>query len=520
MLNEEVKKGVQWVQLHCPQTRAKSNKAVKYCKQWGVEKLRHFLAGADALAASRAFYKWLDLRQFLANRRNVRKFIEVRTSHRIYSLLNTLCVRQLRGGFVHWGDQAGLAREAEQTRSAVRICSIARGFNGRRRAARMLRDLGAKKIQGCFRMRKSRRLANALMEQKEMDGKARYLQGRYRNYRSRVFAKAVLGSKREERGARVLQARVRGRSDRRRAGGMRRARKEKVGATSVQRTYRGYRGRRRVKEIRTERERAAAASVIQRRYRGVQGQLLFAARKERVKERVKAWGVIASAWRGHRGHKARGEAIGRRKGKEKALAAKIQQAAVRNKAAKCAQRAYRTHRFLMSFMKKTKERKKRWMAEAEKRATEDFVGARGVQGVGRGFLARRRVGRVREREREREEEKAEMNRAAGGMQNKFRGFQAKKAVGRKREKKIFADAEQKRRWQAENDEGMRAEMDEQDRAARLMQGKARMYGARKKVGKVREGRRVKEEEEEMERAAKVLQGKVRVRVGVWGGERG
>jgi len=63
-------------------------------------------------------------------------------------------------------------------------------------------------------------------------------------------------------------------------------------------------------------------------------------------------------------------------------------------------------------------------------------------------------------------------------------------------------------------------MDEQDRAARLMQGKARMYGARKKVGKVREGRRVKEEEEEMERAAKVLQGKVRVRVGVWGGERG
>ena len=38
-LNAQVKKGVQWVQLNCP-TAVKNNRAKKYCKQWGVEKVR------------------------------------------------------------------------------------------------------------------------------------------------------------------------------------------------------------------------------------------------------------------------------------------------------------------------------------------------------------------------------------------------------------------------------------------------------------------------------------------------
>ena len=101
MLNGEVKKGVQWVQLHCP-TAAKNNRAKKYCKQWGVEKLKRFLVTQDKAVGGKAFSKWLDFVQYGRNVDNVRLFVRIKACSKIYNMLSTFCLRQTAHGLNQW----------------------------------------------------------------------------------------------------------------------------------------------------------------------------------------------------------------------------------------------------------------------------------------------------------------------------------------------------------------------------------------------------------------------------------
>ena len=104
------------------------------------------------------------------------------------------------------------------------------------------------------------------------------------------------------------------------------------------------------------------------------------------------------------------------------------------------------------------------------------------------------MNRKRQQKRDREEQDS----AATKLQNRFRGFEAKKTVQKKRDNKRLMEEERKKRWQAQHDDELRKELEEQDKAARVMQGKARQYGARKKVNK-------KRLERERHKAAKIIQ---------------
>ena len=486
MLNEEVKKGVQWVQLNCPAPN-KNNRAKKYCKQWGVEKLKHFLAGHDMHSLSHAFYKWLDLRQYITNQKNVQNYIKIKTSHKIYSMLFTFCSRQLANGFNHWLNNVISDRNAEFNRCSIQIERIVRGFLDRRWTMVLRREASAKKIQGCFRMRKSRKLANAMKEKKQMHDAAAFLQRRYRDYQSRKMARTIVHAKKMERGARMIQNRWRTRNSMMRVTEMREAKAQRESATLLQRRFRGFEARRDVAKMKREREMNAAANTIQRRYRGVQGQLKYAMKKLEKDSSNK----IANCWRVY---KAKQTTAGKMQAflkkkqmEEEDRAARIMQGRVRMYGSKKVVNARR------------EEKRRRLEAE------EQDAAARLMQGKVRGYAARKRVNAMRQDKREIEEQ----DDAATKMQNKFRGFQARKTVKQKREQNKFMETERKKRWQAENDENIRAELEEQDRAARLMQGKARMYGARRKTNKLRARKQKEIEDAEMDNAARILQGRAK-----------
>ncbi|GMH71375.1 hypothetical protein TrLO_g3871 [Triparma laevis f. longispina] len=457
-LNAEVKKGVQWVQLNCP-TRVKNNRAKKYCKQWGVEKLKRFLMGQDASIQTYALSKWLDFVQYKRNVENVDKFIKVKTCTKIYTLLTTFCQRQVASAFVTWNNFIVDQRNKEYEMCSIEIERLVRGFLGRRFAHEVLRDASACKIQNRFKCRKAARITDGLREERRRHNAARLLQNKYRGYTEIKGAMLVCQGKREQKGALCIQNKWRGKKAKDSVGKRREEKEMNNSASLLQRRFRGFEGRKAYEKKREEKRRNDAASVIQRKYRGMQGQLVYAMKKLEKDSAIS----IQGCWRCYLAKKTAG--------------GKMQLLNLKNKSCKSIQRAFRTYRFLMKFNKKAHERKLRWMKEA----TERDSAARVLQGKARQWNAKKKVARRRQAKKDKEE----MDEAAAKLQTRFRGFQAKKTVGNKRENKRLMEEEKKKRWQAQHDESLRMELEEQDKAARVMQGKARQFGARKQVAKKR-----------------------------------
>ncbi|GMH96731.1 hypothetical protein TrVE_jg14031 [Triparma verrucosa] len=470
-LNAEVKKGVQWVQLNCP-TSVKNNRAKKYCKQWGVEKLKRFLMGQDASIQTYALSKWLDFVQYKRNVENVDKFIKVKTCTKIYMMLTTFCQRQVASAFVQWNNYAVDQRNREYEYCSIEIERLVRGFLGRRFAHEVLRDASACKIQNRFKCRKAARITDGLREERRRHNAARLLQNKYRGYTEIKGAMLVVQGKREQKGALCIQNKWRGKKAKDTVMAKREAKEMNDSASLLQRRFRGFEGRKAYEKKKLEKQRNDAACVIQRKYRGMQGQLVYAMKKLEKDSAIS----IQGCWRCYLA--------------KKTTAGKMQLMNLRHKSAKSIQKSFRTYRFLMKFNKKAHERKLRWM----KQATEEDNAARVMQGKARQWNARKKVAKKRQAKKDKEE----MDAAAAKLQNRFRCYEAKKTVGKKRESKKLMEEEKKRRWQAQHDESLRMELEEQDKAARVMQGKARQFGARKQVAKKRKLR-------DQHKAAKCIQ---------------
>ncbi|GMI22803.1 hypothetical protein TeGR_g14543 [Tetraparma gracilis] len=457
-LQAEVKKGVQWVQLHCP-TSVKNNRAKKYCKQWGVEKLKRFLMGQEAGATHRAFETWLDYCQFGRNTENLQKYIKIKACSKIYSMLTTFCLRQQAHGLNQWKNAVIAERNREYNYCSIEMERIVRGFLGRCYTKELRRDAAACKIQNRWKCKKAGEITKALRAQKEKNDAATFLQTRYRNYRSRGEAKAIMWGKKENKSATLLQSRMRGRDDRARVQRLREEKEMNKSAGIMQRRFRGFEARKEVVAKREEKRRNDAASKIQRKQRGLTGQLIFAHKKLEKDSANKIQGAV-------RIHLAK-----------KTTAGKLQAYMHKKKV----EEEDKAARILQGKTRQFSARKRVGTMRAEKEAAEQDKAARIMQGKTRQFNARKKV----EKKRAQKTEEMEQNQAATIMQGRFRMHESKKLVNRKKESKRFEEEEKKRRWEAQNDATLAAEMEEQDKAARIMQGKARQFGARKEVNKKR-----------------------------------
>ena len=470
-LQSEVKKGVQWVQLNCP-AAVKSNRAKKYCKQWGVEKLKRFLMGQDSSNLVQGFNKWMDFVQFNRNMDNIDKFIEIKTCHKIFTLLSTFCLRQQGTAFGHWSNVCTMQRNREFQMSSVEIQRLTRGFLGRRFAHEVLRDSSACKIQNRWKCKKAKGITEGLRIQKQRNDAATLLQRKYRGYEDRKAAIWVVQGKREQRGALKIQSRWRGRGDRDRVNKLREEKEMNDGASLLQRRFRGFEARKEVARKKREKEMSEAASVIQRRYRGVQGQLIYAHKKlERDSSNT-----IQGAWRCYKA--------------KQTTAGKLQEYLKKKRA----EEEDRAARIMQGRARQYDARKRVNKLRRDKEDAEQDHAARILQNRARGFGARKRVAKMKADKLEKEE----MDYAATKLQGRFRMRDAKKTVSNKRENKKRMEEEQRRRWQAQHDEQLRLELEEQDKAARVMQGKARQFGARKQLNKKRKQR-------DQAKAAKVIQ---------------
>ncbi|GMI10429.1 hypothetical protein TrRE_jg8058, partial [Triparma retinervis] len=470
-LNSEVKKGVQWVQLNCP-TAVKNNRAKKYCKQWGVEKLKRFLMGQDASNLVKGFEKWKDYVQFGKNVESVDKFIRVKTCYKIFTMLSTFCLRQQGSALTHWNNVMVMQRNKEFNTCCIEIQRLVRGFLGRAFAHEVLRDASACKIQNRWKCKKAKAITDGLRVQKERNDAATLLQRRYRGYKDVESAKFFVQGKREEKGALAIQTRWRGRGDREKVAKLKEEKEMNDSASVLQRRFRGFEARREVAKKKREREMHEAASVIQRRYRGVQGQLIYAHKKL---ERDSA-NMIAGAWRVY---------------KAKQTTAGKMQAFLKKKQMEEEDRAARV---LQGRARMYGARRKTGELRKAKQDKEEDQAARILQNRARGFHARKRVNRMKEQKADKEEQDS----AATLLQGRFRIREAKKSCNNKRENNRRMEEEKKRRWQAQHDADLRKEMEEQDKAARIMQGKARQFGAKKAVGR-------KRRERDRQNASKIIQ---------------
>ena len=457
-LNAEVKKGAQWVQLNCP-TNNPTNRAKKYAKQWGAEKLKRFLLSQDAATSGKAFLKWLDYCQHQRNAENLIKYIKVKACVKIFTMLSTFCLRQQAQYLNRWRNAVIVERNREYNAAANSINKVVRGFNGRCEAKELRRDAAACKIQNRWKCKKAKQLTEALRVQKTHNDAASFLQRRYRNYRSRGFARAIMWEKKENKSATLLQSRIRGRDDRARAQRLRDEKERNGSAALLQSRYRGFTAKKEVAKKREEKRRNDAASRIQRKQRGLNGQLIYA-RKKLEKDSADK---IRSAWRIHLA--------------KKTTAGKLQEYMLKKKA-EARDKASRTiQRMAVVYFARNITRRLR----AKKLRAEQEAASLPIQRMVRVHFARSIARRIRARQAE----AAEQGEAATLMQSSFRRHESKKLLSRKKQTKMFEEEEKKKRWAAQNDKAMALEMEEQSKAAKIMQGKARQYGARKAVNKKR-----------------------------------
>jgi hypothetical protein len=460
ILNNKVKLGVQWVKLNCPVVQETRNtRADEFCKKWGAEKLKGWLVKQDNSRLGKVWAIWQDYVQYYRNRDNVILYTKIKSCSKIYTMLYTFIRRTIASGLNQWKNKVISERNHEYRTSSVSIQRIIRGFNSRNYVKELVKDNAACMIQNKWKSRKARIVTDALRERKRNNDAAKYLQDRFRNYRKRGAAISILIDKRQNKSATILQSRIRGREDRERVKRLKEEREQQKSASVLQSRFRGYEARKEVQLKRKEKKRVDAAKRLQKWRRGVAGQLAYA-RKKLVKESANK---IQGAVRIHLAKKTTA-------GKLQAYMHKKKMEA-QGTAARKIQGA--GHVYLARKRMNVIRNVKRNLLEAE--------AAVKIQGTSRQFLARRKV----QKRRQQKSDDEEQDHAATILQGKFRQHESRKLVARKKQSKRFEEEEKKRRWQAQNDATLAAEMAEQDKAARVMQGKARQFGARKQVNKKR-----------------------------------
>ena len=395
----------------------------------------------------------------------------------IRAALRIQCRWRIRQGglALHLKRQAKAQLLIEQQEAALRIQAIHRGRKGRRayvsKRANMLHGeeekSAALRIQNMQRgknarrdmlKRRAQREAAELRKAEEalMVQMAVRVQCAWRAKNGRFaynLKKQAMRMRREEEAEKAAQIQALYRGKQARAA-LAEKREQGAAATKMQCLYRGRQGR---ADFLEHREQSQAAGTVQNAFRGKQARKEVAYRRklhadaeyaESERLRIESW------------EKAEAKRI-----EEERVHQELVQAAVR---VQCAWRA-KNGRFAYNLKKQAMRMRREEEAEA---ATK-------LQSMMRGKQARREVQDRRElRERELVRAKKEREKASVVIQNRVRGKKAKGELARRREAKRLQEEEV-----------------EQSGAALKIQGKFRMKGAKKKVGKLRADKQAKADRE-------------------------
>ena len=350
--------------------------------------------------------------------------------------------RGRKGRRAYVAKRADLLHGEEEKSAALRIQSMQRGKNARRDMLKRRAQREAEEL---------RKAEEALMVQMAVRVQCAW---RAKNGRFAYnLKKQAMRMRREEEAEKAAQIQALYRGKQARAA-LAEKREQGAAATKMQCLYRGRQGR---ADFLEHREQSQAAGTVQNAFRGKQARKEVAYRRklhadaeyaESERLRIESW------------EKAEAKRI-----EEERVHQELVQAAVR---VQCAWRA-KNGRFAYNLKKQAMRMRREEEAEA---ATK-------LQSMMRGKQARREVQDRRElRERELVRAKKEQEKASVVIQNRVRGKKAKGELARRREVKRLQEEEV-----------------EQSGAALKIQGKFRMKGAKKKVGKLRADKQAKADRE-------------------------
>ena len=371
-LDLEVKKGVQWVQQHCPVTNIR---AQMYCKRWGMEKLNAQLTRLQNSRVSAAFHKWVDVTEMERCQELAERYLRWKGSRLMIQIFHNFMFMKLNSAWNTWTSATRAMILQEKIFNAILIEKMVRGLLARLRVRMVIRNNGAIPMQALWRGHVARKYVARLIWEKQRNEAALRIQLAYRSYIVRKFQKTAQAEQYRAWSVVNLQRVVRGHLARVRVRRIRRQRLELHATCLIQAWYRGCKARKYVRMIIMVREREAAVTVIQAQWR--------AWRSRQYVARLRAAVEAAATEEQIRLKEERLAAARQRDAEKKAAATRIQQV---QRAKVARQEAQRRRE------EKAKQDAARAKAEAEvqtERARE--VAAKKMQATVRGHAARKEV---------------------------------------------------------------------------------------------------------------------------------
>ena len=506
-LDEKVQEGIDWVQANCPVTNIR---AQQYCQKHGLEKLESLFNRIAYQKLIAVFRKWTECVDYEKNQEKVGNYMKWKGSRRLIKMVQEWDLKQLMSGYDKWHHTVQHLRLVEHGKAATKIQRIARGFLARRRVGRMRKNFAAVQIQRVGRGMIGRIYARGKSWERKRHRAACVIQNRWRGYEGRQFAKVIAKKKRELAAAECIQRAWRGYISRGIASVIRQQRKEHQMACRIQNLWRTRVARRLVSTMRAAIAEEEAALYIQTWWRGIlgarEGKARIMARRRIILRETSAMKIqgawrcflarekvyhrrlesaalrVQCAWRARSGRmayhlkkqaKAQIEREEREAAEKVAAMVREQQALQRIKEQEEQEQASLKiqNRFRIKAAKKDlasrREAARQHKMSAEQRALETKMALR-IQCAWRGRKGRLGAHLKMQARREVEREERE---AALKIQTTFRGKQGRNAFNAKRQ------AENEKAAQAR----IKAEREEEEKAATLMQASWRGHEARAQV---------------------------------------
>ena len=314
-LDLQVKKGVQWVQQHCPVTNIR---AQMYCKRWGMEKLNAQLTRLQNSRVSAAFHKWVDVTEMERCQELAERYLRWKGSRLMIHIFQNFMFMKMNSAWNTWTSATRAMILQEKIFNAILIEKMVRGLLARLRVRMIIRNNGAIPMQALWRGHVARKYVARLKWEKRRNEAALRIQLAYRSYIVRKFQKTAQAEQYRAWSVVNLQRVVRGHLARVRVRRIRRQRLELHATCLIQAWYRGCKARKYVHMLIIMREREAAATAIQTQWR--------AWRSRQYVARLRAAVEAAATEEQIRLKEERLAAARRRDAEKKAAATRIQQA--------------------------------------------------------------------------------------------------------------------------------------------------------------------------------------------------
>ena len=455
-LDLEVKKGVQWVQQHCPVTNIR---AQMYCKRWGMEKLNAQLIRLQNSRVSAAFHKWIDVTEMERCQELAEKYLRWKGSRLMIQIFQNYMFMKMNSAWNTWTSATRAMILQEKIHKAIIIEKMMRGFLARMRVRLIIRNKGAIPMQALWRGYVDRKYVKQLRWQKRRNEAALRIQLAYRDYIVKKFQKSATEARYRAWSVVNLQRVVRGHLARVRVRHIRRQRLELHATCIIQAWYRGCKARKYVRMVTLMREREKAATAIQTQWRAFRSRRLMdklkaaisedekrkraaakeAARQRDAENKAKREAAAMQIQQAQRAKVARQEAQRRReqKAKDDAKKAEAEAQKAQEAAAKKIQASARGHAARKEVAKKK--------IEIQAQKSRDDAATK-VQRMARSKLAQKELARRKELERKAKEAiiKRKQNEAALRIQTQYRIYKGELAEHlRRNAEKAMKDAERR-----------------------------------------------------------------------------